>query len=115
MLLLNTNGEAGSGWHGYDFIVNRQVEDDTTTWVERSLGGWQWKKAGNIRYAVSGCEMHLAIPRQLLGLERRPGKKLRFEFKWADHMQREGDVMDFYEHGDAAPDGRLNYLYEAEE
>lgn len=115
MLLINTDGKADQGWHGYDFIVNRCVEDEEFTWVEQSLGGWKWKKAGRIRYAVKGCELHLAIPRQWLGLEKRGGGRLRFEFKWADNMQREGYLMDFYEHGDAAPDGRLNYLYEAKE
>jgi hypothetical protein len=31
--------------------------------------------------------------------------------KWADNLQHEGDVMDFYQSGDAAPSGRFNYVY----
>ena len=51
--------------------------------------------------------MTIAIPRALVGLE----KRLDFEFKWSDNMQNP-TVMDFYENGDSAPIGRFNYLYQ---
>jgi len=50
------------------------------------------------------------VPLKALGLDR-PGEPLRFEFKWVDHLQNDGDVMDFYQFGDVAPEGRLNFLY----
>lgn len=48
------------------------------------------------------------IPRTTLSLD---DKKLNFEFKWADNVQKAGDVMDFYLSGDVAPAGRYNYVY----
>ena len=39
---------------------------------------------------------------------------MSFDFKWADNLQRPGDVMDFYLSGDAAPAGRFFYRYVAE-
>ena len=40
--------------------------------------------------------------------------KTAIDFKWADNLQKPGDVMDFYLSGDVAPDGRFNYRYVAE-
>jgi len=36
---------------------------------------------------------------------------VRLEFKWADNMQRPGQIEDFALNGDAAPNGRFNYAY----
>ncbi|CAM3680807.1 hypothetical protein COLU111180_02650 [Cohnella lubricantis] len=110
MLLINTDGTADKGWHGYDFIVNRSVIDDSTTLLERSTGGWVWERVADIWYVAAGRELQLAVPRAALGLDR-PGEPLCFEFKWADHMLSDGDIMDFYRYGDVAPEGRLNYAY----
>lgn len=51
--------------------------------------------------------MHLSIPRQLLKIGE---GNFRLEFKWSDNMQN-ADIMDFYENGDAAPRGRMNYIF----
>lgn len=52
--------------------------------------------------------MEIMIPRTILSLEY---KTLNFEFKWADKVQKAGDVMDFYLSGDVAPAARYNYVY----
>jgi hypothetical protein len=52
----------------------------------------------------------LAIPRSALGLGDLK-KPLDFEFKWADNIQADGDIMEFTVNGDAAPNGRFNYRY----
>ena len=54
--------------------------------------------------------MELAISRSDLGL-RDASKPVRLEFKWADNMQRPGQIEDFALNGDAAPNGRFNYAY----
>ena len=56
--------------------------------------------------------MELAIRRADLGLAK-ASKPLRLEFKWADNMQHPGQIEDFAINGDAAPDGRFNYVYSA--
>ena len=63
-----------------------------------------------IPFRVSGREIHLAIPRALLGLETGP---VRLDFKWADNVRDPLDIMDFYLSGDVAPEGRLVYRYDA--
>ncbi len=111
LLFLNTKGDSRAGWAGYNFMVNRHIENDTTSVLETSTGGWNWKPKAKVRYHVRGNEMEIAIRRADLGL--RPGQPLRLQFKWADNIQRDGDIMEFTLSGDAAPNGRFNYLYEA--
>jgi len=113
MLLIDADGNPSTGWEGYDFIVNRTVLNDTTTVLEKNTGGWNWTKVAEVSYRVEGNELQLAIPRAALGL---PTGKTGFtlDFKWADNLQRPGDVMDFYLSGDVAPDGRFKYRYLAQ-
>ncbi|MCX6376006.1 MAG: hypothetical protein NTU88_08260 [Armatimonadetes bacterium] len=118
MLFINADGDCKTGWEGYDFVVNRTIKDASTTLLEVSTGGpstglrtgWNWKPKSEIRYCVKGNELELAIPRKALGfgdLE----KPLRFDFKWADNMQQDGDILEFTVNGDAAPNGRFSYRF----
>jgi hypothetical protein len=105
-LLLKVENAAGPNWHGYDFMVNRTAAG----MLERNTGGWTWRHAGKVRYKVRGCEMELAIRLADLGLGN-ASKPLRLEFKWADNMQHPGQIEDFALYGDAAPNGRFNYVF----
>lgn len=49
------------------------------------------------------------VPCSVLGVD--SSKAFKLEFKWSDNRQSD-DVMDFYVNGDAAPRGRLNWLFE---
>jgi hypothetical protein len=109
-LLIDVDQDSRTGWEGYDFVVNRSVENGTTTWLEKNEGGWQWKKVTKVSYRVAGNELQVAIPRSALGLP--AGQTgLAIDFKWADHVQRPGEIMDFYQSGDVAPEGRFKYRY----
>ncbi|MCL5269948.1 MAG: hypothetical protein M1457_05180 [bacterium] len=110
-LLIDADRDPKTGWEGFDFIVNRTVEPDGSTWVEKNTGGWQWEKVAPVKIAVQGNELMLSVPRAALGLAAGP---LAFDFKWADNVQKPGDVMDFYVSGDAAPDGRFKFRYSAD-
>ena len=109
-LLIDADHSAATGWAGYDFIVNRVADANGKFWLEKNLGGWQWEKVAPVELRVQGRELQLAVARVALGLQ--PGAtKTAFDFKWADHLQHPGDVMDFYVSGDVAPEGRFNYRY----
>ena len=111
-LLINTQQHGAPAWEGYNFIVNRRIDADGTCWLERNEGGWNWKKLARVRVQVAGNGLQLALPRAVLGIP--AGKSdLTFDFKWADNLQRPGDVMDFYIDGDVAPAGRFVYRFEA--
>ena len=110
MLFINSDCDSKAGWEGYNFVVNRKVKDSSVTFLEQSVGGWNWKQKAEIHYKVSGCEMELSIPRAALGFADLK-KPVKFDFKWADNMKKEGDIMEFTLNGDAAPDGRFAYRF----
>ncbi len=110
-LLIDADQNSATGWEGYDFIVNRTVESPGRTWLEKSEGGWRWRKVARVNLRVQGNELQLAIPRAALGLPS-GRERLSLDFKWADNLQRPGDIMDFYLSGDVAPEGRFNYRYD---
>lgn len=83
--------------------------DAAHTVLEASRGGWYWHEVGEVPYRASGSELHLAIPRSMLG--HHAEGQLTIGFKWSDNMQVDGDIMDFYIHGDTAPYGRFSFLY----
>lgn len=107
VLLLNTDGRADTGWNGYDLVVNRHRPRPGVCSVERHSGsGWNWRTVGQATLQWDNRELHLAVPRRLLGSGR-----LALELKWADNVPESGDIMDFIDQGDVAPNGRFNYCY----
>jgi hypothetical protein len=110
-LLIDADQNHSTGWNGYDYIVNRTVDEKGQTWLEKSPDGWSWTKVVPVKMQVIGDQLQLAIPRSALGLQ--PDiDDVSIDFKWADNQQHPGDVMDFYVDGEVAPAGRFNFRYE---
>ena len=105
---VDTDQRPGTGWKGYDFILNRTM-DGEETWLEKSADGWTWEQVAKVSLAVKGNELMLAVPREALRLP--DAQAVGCDFKWWDNPQKPGDVMDTYVSGDTAPDGRFNYRY----
>jgi len=111
LLFIDVDGKYDTGWEGFDYVVNRTIPSLHQTLLEHSRHGWDWRSVARLDYKVKGNELELAIPRRLLKLE---GKSCRFEFKWADNMQSP-DALDWYLHGDTAPNARFRYLFQLKE
>ena len=110
-LFIDIDRDKSTGWEGYDFVLNYESPRGGKALLSRQRGsGWAWEPAGEVAYAVDGNRMEVRIPRKLLGA----ADPLDFEFKWSDNMQQEGDILDFYCNGDAAPGGRFNFVYREE-
>lgn len=108
-LFLDTDGNSTNGWRGYDYVVNRTGVGSGTTTLEHNTGGYTWSSvSSSISYQVSGNKLMLAVPRSSIGASTDP---LNMKFKWADNWATDGSIMDFYQYGDAAPYGRLNFVY----
>ncbi|SDH13892.1 hypothetical protein SAMN04487996_12958 [Dyadobacter soli] len=105
-LFIDIDRDKNTGWEGYDFVINR-INPGPKATIEKTDAAWNWQKAGEIDYSISGNKLEIKVPKALLGISGEPD----FEFKWSDHMQNDGDVMDFWLNGDAAPGGRGNYQY----
>lgn len=110
MLLLGVDGDPRTGWEGCDFVINRAARNATTGVLEKNIGGWKWEKVADVKMAVAGNQIQIAIPRAALGpaAAKRP---LRIDFKWADNVPGSGDILDLIDHGDTAPNGRFAYRY----
>lgn len=111
LLFIDIDRDSATGWEGYDFRVNRTVRSRTESLVERAGRDGRWEPAGSIDYRVAGDQLELAVPRKVLGLE--PESPVRLNFKWADNIQQDNDVMEFTVNGDAAPNARFSYRYSA--
>jgi hypothetical protein len=109
-LLIDADQNPRTGWAGYDFIINRTRDADGIFWLEKNIGGWNWKKVAPVQIRVQGNELQLEISRTALGFKSED-VKTAFDFKWADNLQHPGEVMDFYVSGEVAPEGRFNYRY----
>ncbi len=113
-LFLRTEmADDSKNWEGYDFVLNRIAPADGKAVLERSLGGWNWSGRATMPLKVEGNQLQLSIPKALL-LPVGSDSKLRLQFKWADNYQGEGNIDSFYTDGDAAPIGRLNYVFAEE-
>ena len=111
-LFIDADQNARTGWEGYDYLVNRLAATAGKASLEKSEGGWQWKRVGAVEMRTEGKQIQFTIPRALLGFPR-TGSRVELDFKWADHLQKPGDILDFYVSGDVAPEGRFNFRYKA--
>ena len=101
------------GGRGYGFVVNNTPgTDGTTTLAKVKERGEKLEcvdMAGiHIPCKVSGDSIELSIPRDALGIADR---SFTLWFKAADSRSAISAIEDFYDHGDSAPLGRLNYVY----
>ncbi len=109
-LLLDTCAatDTSKDWEEFEYIINRINPTGSVAYLEKSLGGWNWESAGEVKYNIAGRYMQLEISRSLLGLN---DKEFSFNFKWSDNMQSDGDILDFYINGDVAPGGRFMFSF----
>jgi hypothetical protein len=108
MLLIRTGNPANHVWNGYDFIVNRVPPGKYGALLEKNNGGWNWLRAADIKFRVEGNQMHLAVPREVLGLTQ---DLVTFDFKWIDNVKLPDDLTVLYYDGDTAPLGRFRFRY----
>ncbi|MCR5042000.1 MAG: hypothetical protein K6C36_07895 [Clostridia bacterium] len=95
------------GSEGYDLCVNRTSPECGKTTVEAVRDGG-YERLGDADIRFEGSRLMLSVEKSLLGFA--PGEDASFTFKWADNYV-DGDIYSFYTGGDAAPYGRLNWVY----
>ncbi len=109
LLLINSDQNDSTGWFGYDYIVNEEVNDNGTTTLKRyNNDTHRWEKVSDIPFAVKGNTLELSVPRKLLG--QRKGD-VNFDFKWADNPTALDDIITLCATGDTAPNRRFAYRF----
>ncbi len=99
-------------WNHFQFVVNRVSPTNGEAVLEKcSENGWNWSEVSRVPMTQNGNRLEISIPRKNLNLDE---KKVNLWFKWADNTSKngvDGEILDFFRHGDAAPDGRFLYRY----
>ncbi|MBP1587420.1 MAG: hypothetical protein ILO53_03340 [Clostridia bacterium] len=114
-LFINSGASSGALWeNAFDFAVNLEKPEGGEAVISKYNADGTWTKAGTAQMKVEGNRMMLSVSRELLGIAA-ADRPLDVQFKWADNYQRNEDgtidVFSFYKNGDAAPIGRLTYVF----
>ena len=105
-LFINADCDDATGWYGFDYLINRNRTDDALL-IERFVGvdTWAFETVGSVAYTRAGNVMQVKIPKEMIGFAD------TIDFKWADNSTPTGQIMEFLDQGDAAPNGRYTYRY----
>lgn len=110
-LFIKTSNDT-ENWYGYNYAVNLEKSHGNKAALSKNSGGWNWTNICDVEMKVEANKMMIAIPKKVLNIA---DKLVDIHFKWADNYQKndkgEYDINTFYCHGDAAPYGRMNYVY----
>ncbi|MFR1517358.1 MAG: hypothetical protein ACLSVG_01080 [Clostridia bacterium] len=98
-----------TGWEGYDYVINRK-RGETHMSIEKFNGNtWEGSETGEAEYTLGTDYLILKVEKKLLGVE--SGGRINFDFKWSDHSAAGGNIMEFMDLGDTAPNDRFNFRY----
>jgi len=106
-LLIDIDMNHNTGWEGYDFIFNRSRNDGNMSVQKFVDNDWKFEDIGEVKYSVKKNILTIACPKALIGLS----GNVSFDFKWADNSTDSGDIMQFMDLGDCAPNDRFNFRY----
>ncbi len=106
LLFIDADQSPKTGWAGYDYLVNHTIKGQESTISRWNGKAWIPAARGLLKYANN--ELELSIP---LTTIRHTSNKIKFDFHWADNIQRLNQISEFFLNGDSAPDRRFNYRY----
>lgn len=104
-LFIDSDSNIKTGWYGYDLIINRANENGKASVEKFKDGKFEFEKAGEADIFIGENYVVIAIDNKLGGING------DFNFKWADNSVPDGEIMQFLDKGDAAPNARFNYAY----
>jgi hypothetical protein len=106
LLFIDADCNKKTGWQGYDYVINAQVNSTNSTTIKKWANG-NWKAFQSILYSVKGNEMEIRIP---LASIKQSGK-ISYNFHWADNIQKLNDINEFFTNGNCVPERRFDYHY----
>ncbi|MBQ1227446.1 MAG: hypothetical protein IIX79_05100, partial [Alistipes sp.] len=107
MLLLDADNDSSTGWHGYDYIINKSVKSDRITTLMRfDRETNEWVEEADVAMRYTDNFMELTIPRKALNLSE---QEFTLDFKWTDNPAELKDPISLCLDGDTAPNRRFNY------
>lgn len=106
LLFLDADKNSSTGWWGYDFLINKDINGKTTSLMRYDARKEEWVEVSRLDYHYGGNKLEIAVPRKLLKLE---GNSLTFDFHWCDNPQDLENQISLCVNGDSAPNRRFNY------
>jgi hypothetical protein len=103
ILLLDADQNPATGWHGYDYVLNRSRQNNTTSLEHLDTSGKR-SNTTYIPFAFDNNMLELQIP-----LLPEWSEKLAFDFHAADNAPFNEN---FFTQGDHAPNRRFSYRYQ---
>ncbi len=113
MRLFIDTGLGGDSWEGFEYVINRTSPEGNKATVERSKGGWNWENCGTCEINVNRNIIQIRVERSVLGMSQ-GGVPASFGYKWTDNNligDNEGNIMNLYTDGEAAPGGRFCFVF----
>lgn len=106
MNILIGDGNYVDTFAGYRYIINRNINGNRGS-VEKYVNG-AWQQVGEVQFKVNGNVMVVCVPLDMIGKSK---DDLLIQFKVADNVTNQNDIMDYYITGDTAPLGRVGFGY----
>lgn len=110
-LYLNVDGDATTGWEGYDYVLGRDRDSFVVTVEKFKDNSFDTEIVGGAYYYLEGAYMAIRLSKQLIDAD---GLVSDMTFKWADNSVSNGDPMGFMDLGDTAPDNRFGFVYKCQ-
>ena len=97
-------------WETFHYVLNRHPGENGGTSLEHFTqnGTYQLETCGAVAYCVAGKTMQIVIPKRSLGIS---GDHFSLNFKVADSIEKEDDILDYYVSGESFPMGRMAFVY----
>lgn len=109
LLFIDADKDPRTGWYGFDFMVNKKVEDSETTLLleyDKNNPGDPWTEIGKLSYRYAENAIEIEVPRKIIGLNE---NNFTIDFKWSDNPADLEDPISLCIDGDTAPNRRFNY------
>ncbi len=100
-LFVCTGNKNNKNWYGYDYSVNCYPGKASLLKYDS-----KWNDVSSLEMYTEKNELMLKVDRLLIEQE----DLIDIRFKWADNYMQ-NDIFSFYKNGDAAPLGRMNYIF----
>lgn len=114
-LFIDSGNGSSQNWEGYDFAVEITAADKAVLKAASGTGG-KWRTVGDCEIRCEGNKVMLSVSREAINSPEYTGRRLvDIRFKWTDNCNDPEtgslSIFDFYKNGDAAPYGRMNYVF----
>jgi hypothetical protein len=103
LLIKTDNGK--EMYNGYHYVLNRERTNSTLS-ISKASSSTKLEKIGDASYMYSGNILMIKVSLKDINLS---STNYHIEFKVTDNISNISNFLNFYDTGDAAPIGRLNY------